>query len=56
MKAYGLRNKLKINFPDNHPQKGWINWWEDEIGTVKSKKSERQKGKKIIKQALNDAA
>jgi hypothetical protein len=48
MKSYGLRDKLKLNLPDNHPKKGWVNWWEVEWNTVKSKKSARQMGKKII--------
>jgi hypothetical protein len=52
MKAYGLRNKLRINLPDNHPKKGWINWWEAEWHTVKNKKSARQLAKKIIKNSL----
>jgi hypothetical protein len=50
MKPYGLRSKLKINLPDNHPKKGWINWWEVEINTVKNKKSARQKIKNKLKQ------
>ena len=54
MKAYGLRNKLVINFPDFHPQKGWVNWWEVEIDTVRSKKSARQKAKKEIKEIINN--
>lgn len=49
MKPYGLRNKLRINFPDNHPKKGWVNWWEVELGTVKSKKTARQKIKTELK-------
>lgn len=52
MKAYGLNDKLKINLVDNHPQKGWINWWEVELGSVK-KKSARQKAKKEIRTELN---
>ena len=49
MKPYGLRNKLKFNFPDNHPKKGWVNWWEVELGDVKSKKTARQKIKMSLK-------
>jgi hypothetical protein len=49
MKPYGLRNKLRVNLPDNHPKKGWVNWWEAELNTVKSKKTARQK----IKATLN---
>jgi hypothetical protein len=48
MKPYGLRDKLKLNLVDNHPKKGWVNWWEVEWNTVKSKKSARQLGKKIV--------
>jgi hypothetical protein len=54
MKAYGLRDKLRINLPDFHPQKGWINWWEAEINKIKSKKSARQKAKTEINKQLKD--
>jgi hypothetical protein len=37
MKPYGIRNPLHKKI-DNHPQKGYINWWEDE-GTVIKKQS-----------------
>lgn len=56
MKAYGLRDKLKLNLPDFHCKKlgkGWVNWWEVEWHTVKSKKSARQKAKKEISNNLN---
>lgn len=52
MKAYGLRSKLLYNYTNCHPKKGYINWWEDEINTVKSKKSARQKIKKLLKKLL----
>jgi hypothetical protein len=48
MKSYGIRNKLRVNFTDHYPKKGWINWWEDEIHAVKNKKSIRQKIKKLL--------
>jgi hypothetical protein len=54
MKAYGLRNKLRVNFPDFHPKKGWVNWWEVELNTVKSKKTARQQAKKLIKATTNN--
>jgi hypothetical protein len=50
MKPYGLRSKLRINLPDNHPKKGWVNWWKIEINIVKNKKSARQKIKNKLKQ------
>jgi hypothetical protein len=49
MKPYGLRSKLRINLPDNHPKKGWVNWWEVEWNNVKSKKSDRIKIKQRLK-------
>ena len=49
MKPYGLRSKLIINLPDFHPKKGYVNWWEVEWNTVKSKKRARQQAKKFIK-------
>lgn len=54
MKAYGLRNKFIYNYEDYHPKKGWVNWWEVELNTVKSKKTDRQRGKKSIKQGLEE--
>jgi len=47
MKPYGLRSKLKYNYKDNHPQKGYVNWWEIESKDI-SKKRERFKQKKIL--------
>lgn len=52
MKAYGLRNKLRSNLIDNHPKKGYINWWEVEFGVFKVKQTERQRGKKEIQKQL----
>lgn len=49
MKPYTRGDKLKRNYPDNHPQKGWVNWWESEIDTSLSKKAIRAKAKKAIK-------
>jgi len=41
MKPYGRTKNIKQNLVDNHPPKGYINWWEDEMDSV-SKKTERQ--------------
>jgi len=52
MKPYGLRNKFRYNYTDCHPKKlgkGWANWWEVELGTVKSKKTARQKIKTALR-------
>ncbi len=46
MKPYG-KKKIKHNYKDNHPDKRFINWWED-INSNPNKKSERQKSKKEI--------
>ena len=51
MKPYGKKYH-KHNHPDNHPKKGYINWWEYEIDQVKSKKTERQRYKKEIKNGV----
>jgi hypothetical protein len=48
MKAYGLK-QLHHNHKDNHPPKGFINWWEDEIISI-CKKTERQKAKKELRE------
>jgi len=42
MKTYGRRRQHPGNTPDNHPTKGYVNWWEIEYSKVKSKKTERQ--------------
>jgi len=48
MKPYGLRNKFRYNYKDNHPKKGYVNWWEVELHSVKNKKSIRQKIKRLL--------
>lgn len=53
MIPYGKNRKLRTNFPDNHPLKGWVNWWEVEIGGV-DKKSERQRLKKELRKEINE--
>lgn len=56
MKAYGLRSKLRYQgYQDRrpHPHRKYINWWEDEIDKVKSKKSERFRAKREIKNEKN---
>jgi len=49
MKPYGRNKQHPGNQPDNHPKKGWVNWWEVETPKVKSRKRERQSIKKEIK-------
>lgn len=52
MKPYGLRNKFKYNYKNYSSRilgKNGKNWWEVELGDVKSKKTARQKIKKFIK-------
>jgi hypothetical protein len=52
MKPYSKRNKLKLNIPDYHPQKGYINWWEANIEIAAVKGKERQTAKKIIQEEI----
>lgn len=49
MLPYGIRNKFRYNYRDYHTRRkyGIVNWWEVELGTGKSKKTERQKAKRI---------
>lgn len=54
MRKYGIQYKHHNNI-DNHPSKGYVNWWEYELGDFKSKKTERQKGKKLISEELYSA-
>jgi len=52
MRPYGIRDKFRYNYPDFHTKKlgkGWLNWWKVELNTVKSKKSTRQKIKKLLR-------
>ena len=56
MIPYGKNDKFHMNFPDNHPKKGWVNWWEVELGDV-NKKSARQKAKReMLKEVENEKA
>lgn len=52
MKPYGLIKKILHNHPDNHPQKGRVNWWEKETLDKISKKSERRLARKEIFQSM----
>jgi hypothetical protein len=54
MEAYGRQRQHPGNFPDNHPPKGFVNWWEKEYGIMKSKKNARQKAKVEIEEQTND--
>ena len=45
--------KIKHNFEDYHPARGFVNWYEDEYDWV-NKKSERRKGKQEIIKQLNE--
>lgn len=51
MIPYGKR-KIKHNFEDYHPPKGYVNWWELEMALV-NKKRERQRAKKEIQEELS---
>jgi hypothetical protein len=53
MKAYGLEKKIRLNLVDNHPPKGWVNWWEAEWGHIK-KGAERLRAKQEIKKEVNE--
>lgn len=45
---------MKHNFKDNHPSRGYVNWWEVTFKYI-NKKIERQKAKKEIKIELNES-
>lgn len=51
MHPYGSR-KIRHNYEDVHPPKGWVNWWEAEFDVYKSKSSERFSIKQAIQQEL----
>lgn len=50
---YGKNKKFTKNYPDSHPQKGYVNWWEVELGDV-DKGRERQETKRKIIKELDD--
>jgi len=54
MLPYGKNKKMRRNLPDNHPPKGYVNWWEVELGGV-DKGSERQEAKKELRKELNES-
>ena len=54
MQAYGIRNKFIFNYKDNHPRKGYINWWQSELGTVINKKTARQNSNNILAELVYD--
>jgi hypothetical protein len=54
MIPYGKNNKFRYNYPDFHPQKGWVNWWEVELGGI-NKGSARQQAKIILRKELDMA-
>ena len=44
---------MRENYPDNHPKKGYVNWWKVELGDI-DKGRERQEAKRNIKKELED--
>jgi hypothetical protein len=48
VKPYGRKTKI-FNYVDNHPPKGFVNWWEVELCSY-SKKTPRQNSRKHIKE------
>ena len=53
MLPYGKSKKMRYNYIDNHPKKGYVNWWEVELGDV-DKKSERQRAKRELRKEINN--
>lgn len=51
MRKYGIQY-TRHNNPDFHLPKGYVNWWEYELGDYKSKKTERQRGKREIEEEI----
>jgi hypothetical protein len=52
MIPYGKNKKMRRNLPDNHPKKGYVNWWEVELGGV-DKGRERQRAKVDIRKEID---
>lgn len=53
MIPYGKNKKMRRNLPDCHPKKGYVNWWEVELGGV-DKKSARQEAKRDLKKEIDE--
>jgi hypothetical protein len=54
MKRYGRQKQHPGNLEDNHPSKGFINWWEAEYHCGKSKKRERYSAKRCIVKEIEE--
>ena len=52
MKKYGLQPQHQHGYPDAHPPKGYVNWWEVEAHNGKSKKRARREAKQEINKEL----
>jgi len=48
------RKPIRLNLEDCHPPKGYVNWWEKEIGSTGNKKAARQDAKKEITKELRN--
>ena len=53
MLPYGKSKKIRLNLRDNHPPRGYVNWWEVEWGRV-DKGAERQRAKREIRKELDE--
>jgi hypothetical protein len=47
MKQYGRRRQHPGNLPDNHPGKGYVNWWEGPEDSNKGRV--RMEGKELVR-------
>lgn len=54
MQPYGRNKKFKHNFPDNHPSKGYVNWWEVELGSVDKGRARQEAKCQIRKEIENE--
>ena len=52
MQKYGRQRQHHHGYPDNHPKKGKVNWWEVEFHDGKSKKTARQDSQKEMKEDI----
>jgi hypothetical protein len=51
VQPYGRHRRIKHNYEDYHPPKGWYNWWEIDCDNI-NKKATRRKAKQIIHNEL----
>ena len=56
MKKYGRQRQHQHGYPDIHPPKGHVCWWEAEYHDGKSKKRERRQAMIDVEKEITEGA